>query len=397
MVSRHERRAQVRGWQRAVLVAFALGGFSLSSWATRLPAIRETLSLDNAQLGLALLAPTIGSALGLVAAPIMLRTSGARRALLVMLGAAATGIAVAGGAVWASSVAGFLVGLGIAGLGIGATDLLINIDGASVERLARRTLMPFLHAAWPAGAVLGAGIGAVCARLGIAPAAQLLGQAVLVVLAAVVLVRFVPSGSRGLRRRKDPGTTSRRRLSGVVDLRLLAIGVVMFAAEFGEGAANSWLSIAMRDALRQSEAFAAGVVGVYAAAQVLIRVAGGPLVDRFGRVTMIRACTALGALGVAAMALDLGVPLAVLGVLLWSVGVSMGFPLGMSAAAEGPDGARRASTVASVGYVANLVSPPLIGFLASGYDVLTAFWPIAGLFLLSAALAPAFRSSRRRT
>ena len=48
-----------------------------------------------------------------------------------------------------------------------------------------------------------------------------------------------------------------------------------------------------------------------------------------------------------------------LGVLLWAVGVSMGFPLGMSAAAEsGPDPAARISVVASIGYFANLAGPP---------------------------------------
>ncbi|MEG9247950.1 MFS transporter [Arthrobacter sp. Soc17.1.1.1] len=394
MPGREASRRGVRQWRNALLVAFALGGFALSSWATRLPALREDLALDNAQLGLVLLAPTIGSAVGLVGAPALLRLLGARTALLVTVVAMSVGMIVAGGGAGAASVPVFFAGLGIAGFGVGATDILINIDGAAVERLAHRSLLPLLHAAWPAGAVVGAGVGAVCAAAGVAPSVQLIALALIVLVAGVLMVRAVPAGSRGLRRRY--GTTSglRRRAGSVLDPRLVAIGAVMFAAEFGEGAANSWLSVAVRDAFGQPDAFAAGVVGVYAAAQVVIRVAGGPLVDRFGRVRVIRVTMGLGAAGVLLMVLDLGTAPGVAGIVLWSVGVSMGFPLGMSAAAEGPGGAARVSVVGSLGYIANLVSPPLIGFLASGFDILTAFWPLVGLFVVSVLLAPALRPLR---
>ncbi|MHA7262441.1 MFS transporter [Arthrobacter sp. TMN-37] len=395
MAAGEARRTALRDWRTALLVAFAVGGFALSSWATRLPAIRASLSLEHAELGLVLLAPTVGSAVGLAGAPVLLRAVGARWALLGMVSAAGVGMAIAGCAVGVGDVTGFLAGLGLAGFGIGAVDILINIDGATVERLAHRSLLPLLHAAWPAGAVVGAGLGAACAASGIPPQAQLLVQGLLVLAAGVVMVRAVPGGSRGLRRRRVLPAQRRVPIGRVLDARLLAVGVVMFAAEFGEGAANSWLSVAVRDAFEQSEAFAAAVVGVYAAAQVVVRVAGGPLVDRFGRAAVIRATTAVGSAGVLLIVLDLGVPAGVAGVVLWSVGVSMGFPLGMSAAAEGPNGPARVSAVAGLGYIANLISPPLIGFLAAGFDILTAFWPLVVLFALSAVLAPAFHAPQR--
>jgi MFS family permease len=127
---------------------------------------------------------------------------------------------------------------------------------------------------------------------------------------------------------------------------------------------------------------------------VVVRVAAGPLVDRFGRAAVIRWTSALGLAGVALFILDLGTVPLVIGVVLWSVGVSMGFPLGMSAAAEGDDPTARVTLVASVGYVAGFVGPPLIGLLAQGFGILPALWPVAVLFLVGALLAPAFRSRR---
>ena len=180
----------------------------------------------------------------------------------------------------------------------------------------------------------------------------------------------------------------------LIDGRLLAIGVVMLAAEFGEGAANGWISVVVRDALGQPETFAALAIAIYSAAQVVVRVAAGPLVDRFGRASMIRWTSILGLMGVVLFILDLGTVTLVVGVVLWSVGVSMGFPLGMSAAAEGNDPAARVALVASVGYVASFIGPPLIGLLAQGFGLLPALWPVAALFLVAAVLAPAL--TRRR-
>jgi cyanate permease len=51
--------------------------------------------------------------------------------------------------------------------------------------------------------------------------------------------------------------------------------------------------------------------------------------------------------------------------MLWGVGASLGFPVGMSAAADDPHGAAvRVSVVSSVGYTAFLAGPPLVGQLA---------------------------------
>ena len=382
-------------WLLAILGGFALGGFTLSSWAARLPSIRAGLDLGDAELGFVLLATTAGSGAGLVASRLLLGGGGARRSLAVAALAMAAGVGVVGVGVAVGSVPVLLVGFAIAGAGVGATDVLINIDGAVIERLSRRTLMPLMHAAWPAGAVVGAGVGAGCAALGITAEAQLIAQAVVIAVAGLVLVRAVPAGSRGTRRARRRRGQARARRAPHVDARLLAIGVVMLAAEFGEGAANGWISVAVRDAMGRPEAFAAAAIGIYAAAQVVVRVAAGPLVDRFGRAAMIRWTSALGLAGVVLFLLDLGTVTLVIGVVLWSVGVSMGFPLGMSAAAEGDDPTARVTLVASVGYVASFIGPPLIGLLAQGFGLLPALWPVAVLFLVAVLLAPAFAPRRR--
>ena len=171
-------------------------------------------------------------------------------------------------------------------------------------------------------------------------------------------------------------------------MRLLLIGVVMLGVELGEGSANSWLTLAVRNNHGQSAAVAALFFTVFATSEGLSRIFAGPVVDRLGRVRTVRLTTALGVVGIAAFILAGNPWIVLFGVVLWGVGVSMGFPLGMSAAAEsGPDPAARISVVASIGYFANLAGPPVVGALAQATGLLNALWVIVVLFVAAFAVA----------
>jgi len=76
--------------------------------------------------------------------------------------------------------------------------------------------------------------------------------------------------------------------------RLLMIGLVMLGVELGEGTSNSWLTLAVRDGHQQTDATAALFFTAFAIGETVARVAGGPLVDRIGRVRTVRITTAIG-------------------------------------------------------------------------------------------------------
>jgi predicted MFS family arabinose efflux permease len=282
----------------------------------------------------------------------------------------------------------------IVGLGIGTLDVLINVEGAAVERAAGRTLMPMMHAAWSIGVAAGSGIGAACAALGVSPAAQLIAEAVLIAAAALATAAGIPGGSRAPAGEppQDRGARLRQWLRGWLDWRLLLIGVVMLGVELGEGSAGNWLTLAARNGHGQAAAVAALFAAAFAASEAITRIFGGPIVDRLGRVRTIRVTTALGVVGVVLFILAGNPWIVLVGVVLWAVGVSMGFPLGMSAAAEsGPDPAARVSVVASIGYFANLAGPPAIGVLAQSVGLLNTLWLIVALFFAAFAAAGSFR------
>ena len=383
-----------RRWLSSITAAFGVGGVTIVSWGPRMPAIRAELGIGTGTIGLVLACGTVGAVGGLLASRPLLHRLGGRGAVMTALLVMASALVVMAVGVASSSVAVVAVGFLMVGLGIGALDVAINVEGAAIERATGRTLMPLMHAAWSGGAATGAGVGALCAAAGIGPAAQFVGLAVLIAAAGLVISRGIPATAP---RQANAGTgghragSVRRWLHGWTDRRLLLIGLVLLGVELGEGSANNWLSLAVKQSHAQSAALAALFLTVFAVSEATTRIVGGPLVDRFGRVLILRGTAALGVAGITLFILADSIWLVALGVVLWGAGVSMGFPLGLSAAAEGDDPAAQVSVASSIGYLANLLGPPVIGFLAASLGLLSALWLLAIMFLAAVAAAGALR------
>jgi MFS family permease len=245
--------------------------------------------------------------------------------------------------------------------------------------------------------VVGAGIGALAAWLAVAVVWHLLVIAIMIVIAVLVAIRYIPREADlgdevGEAPRIPFGERMRAALAVWADWRLILIGVVILGMAFGEGSANDWISLAVVDGHGQSNSMGAVVFGFFVAAMTIGRVAGGPVVDRIGRVAAIRITAGMGAVGLVLFILGGPLWLVVIGTVLWGLGVSLGFPLGMSAAADGAaNPAARVSAVAIIGYCAFLVGPPAIGFLGQHFGLLNALFLVLALLIASFLAASAER------
>ena len=101
---------------------------------------------------------------------------------------------------------------------------------------------------------------------------------------------------------------------------------------------------------------------------------------------------ALGILGLVLFILAPNEWLLYTGTVLWGLGASLGFPVGMSAAADDTkNAAARVSAVAMIGYFAFLVGPPVLGLLGEAWGILNALFLILALMVLAGLAAPAAR------
>ncbi len=87
-------------------------------------------------------------------------------------------------------------------------------------------------------------------------------------------------------------------------------------------------------------------------------------IDRYSRVTVVRASIVDGALGIGPVIFVDSDWVAGVSVILWGLGASLGFPRPFPPPAmPGYDAPTRVSVVATTGYLAFLVGPPLLGYL----------------------------------
>jgi MFS family permease len=380
--------------RNAVMLSFALNGFGFASWVSRIPEARHVLGLSNGGLGLLLLAVSVGSVTAMPTTGALINRWGAMRIVRLGVGCDSAGLAiVAVGVGVLESVPVAAGGLMLYGLGVGVWDVAMNVEGAAVEQRLGRTIMPRFHAGFSLGTVCGAVIGAATTALGVPLVWHLLAVAVFIaVLAQATTGWFLPRGAEVQALRDEDQRSS---LAAWLEPRTLLIGVMVLSLALTEGTANDWLAVALIDGYGTPRWL--GIVGfaLFVTAMTAGRLVGPVVLDRYGRVPVLWATMAAAGVGVVLIVVGELPALVVVGIVLWGLGASLGFPVGMSAAADDPvHAASRVSVVSTIAYTAFLAGPPLLGFLADHVGTLNALLAVAILLIPSALVVPAAREPR---
>jgi MFS family permease len=389
-------RTRVVSARTSVFVVFALAGLVFASWASRIADAKAALGLSAGELGLTLFAASVGSVTGLPLAGRISDRLGAARAVTLGMAVSLTGLLAVGLVV---DVRGPRVavaaGLFLIGLGVGVWDVSMNLEGAEVERHLGTSVMPHFHAAFSAGTVVSALVGSAMSWAGVPLTVHFLGAAAVAAgLAWWALKGFLP---RSAEHHEQARAARDRHRSAWLEPRTLLIGVVVFAAAFTEGTANDWLAVAFVEG-HELPAWA-GVLAfaTFLTFMTIARIVGTGLLDRHGRVLVLYGSFALAALG-AVMVIFGSEWLAFAGAAVWGVGAALGFPVGMSASADDAQrAAARMSVVATIGYVAFIAGPPVLGLLGDEVGVLHSLVVVGALAILALAVVPAVREPHRRT
>jgi MFS family permease len=362
-----DRRTLARA-RRGVMLTFIVGGFAFASFAARAPAVKESLGLKASGLGLLLVCLAIGAMVAMPLTGSLIHNVGPARAVGIGAALESTGYLTAGIGLLAHSVALTGVGLFVAGAGVSVWDVAMNVEGAAVERALRRSIMSRFHAGFSLGTVLGAAAGAAAAAIHLAVAAQIMGTAIVIaLLAAVGIAAYTHSKPAA---RAGGGKSRSLVLDAWRTPRTVIVGLMVLAFAFTEGVANDWTAVAFVSGLGASDATGALAYGAFVAAMTFGRVVGGPVIDRWGRVAVLRASALTAAVGVMLVVVAPVVPLAFVGSVLWGLGAALGFPTGMSAAADDESQAAiHVSVVSAIGYSAFLAGPPIVGFLGDHFGV----------------------------
>lgn len=364
----------------AIYLTFFVCGFILAAWVSRIPAIKQSLGLNTAELGLVLLGAPVGLVLAMPLTGWLIAHWGSRPVLtfaslsncfsLPLLALAPNG--------WTLALALFVFGFTNA-----AMDISMNAQAVEAEKRSARPIMSSFHALFSLGGLVGAALGGAAAAAGMEPLpffTWMTAVSVLLMLWAIwylIQVRPTPSGPRFVWPR------------GV----LLGLGLIVFCTGLGEGAVADWSAVFMKQVVGSSEAVAALAFSAFSVAMVVGRLTGDALTHRFGPVALARAGGLLAAAGFVTTLIATRPEVAMLGFVMVGLGYCALFPLAFSAAGRVPGvepGVALAS-VATLGYLGFLAGPPVIGLIAHATSLRVSFALVAGLAVVIALLAGLLR------
>lgn len=381
------------GAREALFSAFFLSGFFMATWITRTPAIREGLGLTLAEMGLVLFGLSMGSLPGLFVAAPLVHRFGPKPLIIAGELLTVTGILTAGTPFFFDfgGIGPFVCAAGLAQVGFGSVflDIALNVAGAAIEVRSGRPVLTSLHGFFSFGEAIGAFFGFGAVAFGVAPMEHFLIVALLMLIPfALSLTRMAEitrlveeSSEKAAPKEKTEGKSSS---GSVVTGALLAAAAAVFAVALCEGSANDWLPILLRETVGATTTFSALAFAIFAACLAAVRFTGTFWLRRFGRGTVLRASAVIALVGLAIVITMSWAPAVILGVVLWSAGAALGFPVALSAGAamEGAgDPAKKMSILSSAGYAAFLAGPPTLGFIGE-HAGLPAALAVAALFLL---------------
>lgn len=366
---------------RATRLIFLVSGIGMAAWAPMVPYAKARLGLDDASLGLLLLAFGGGSMVAMPLVGWLTHCCGSRRVIGVgglLLCLALPLLTIAPGAV---ALAAVLLYFGAA---LGAVDVAMNAHAVGVERCAGRPMMSGFHGLFSVGGLCGALGMSVLLAWGL----PLLVAAVIVaLLLAVVVLTQWPS----LIDEIDETNNGADRVPAFAMPRgiVLVLGLLCFISFLAEGAMLDWSAVFLRE-LRGFDAATAGIgYAGFSVAMALVRLTGDRIVARLGPVLTVRLGACVAAAGFLLASLVAWPPAALIGFALIGLGAANIVPVMFGAAGRLPGASPGISlaTVTMLGYAGLLSGPALIGFIAQASNLPVAFAAVAGLLLLTAAAA----------
>lgn len=381
-------RQEVRIWYRAVLGLFFASGLVVSALLTRLPDLAQGLGLSSGPLGLLLLGMTLGSFCAVSFSGAIVARFGAIRSIAAAYTVTVSGMLLIGAGVHRSSLLLTLLGLILQGLGSAISNVASNVQGAANERALGRYVTPIMHGFFSIGTVVGAAAGTLDALLGLPFWLHMTYLALIVALLVIFSLRLCQDENYGqatVESREQQ--TSYRVRDAWRDKQTILIGLFVLGMALAEGSANDWVALALVQDYGADGSLASLGYFSFVLAMTLGRFGGTALLNRFGRVPVLRLTSSLALIGLALFILAPNLPLGFTGLVIWGLGASLGFPTGMSAASDDPaKAAVRVSVVSTIGYAAFLGGPPLLGLLGEHFGVRNGLAAVLLFVLLSLLL-----------
>lgn len=351
------------------MALFALQPMAFGAWLAMIPYIKETLELSKGQLAVALLGMPVALIPTLQLASRVVAKIGPRKTFAFLLPIQTVFALLP---FLATSIPTLFGALAMLGATVAFLEVALNTYAGRLEKAESLNIMSRCHGFW----ALGVGIGSFLATFlfGIGP------MLAVFVICAASAAAGVWAGLKlpQLAGEEDAAQAKPRKLSQMPKA-LFIIAMFVFTISLAEGAMADWAAVYLAERWGGGAEDAGIAVTVFAGFLAGGRFIGDYMKGRLGSRGVARLTVGLALIGVCCLTLTSSVPFTFVGFALIGLGVSIGFPLGVSAAASLDDSheAQNIATMAMIAMSAFLFGPPLIGLVSEAFSLRVAF---LGLF-----------------
>ena len=376
--------------RKGLLATFFFMGVVSMAWVARIPEIRDANGLNNGQLGLILIASTIGAILGAQLAGRLVHSYGTKAVIRVAIIIMPIGLILMG---FSTSPITLIFGLFIMGIGYSSMDIASNTQAVVIEKLLGRRVMSTFHALWSSGAFATTVLGGSIAKH-VSPRDNLVSVGIVCFFLFIPAVRMLLTADQDEHSGGEEETDAKIPFFGKSVLPLWGMGIGLLGGLIAEGAASDWGAILLRDDMGVGIGVNASAFAVFSLAMITARFMGDRALDYFGPRKTVLYGGYLGGIGLGA-GIAIGVPLSdtqpILALIIVNIGfacagIGIGpmFPAYILAASEVP-GIASSIAIARVGVIGlagYFIGPSITGALAQWLTLPVAMmYPVLMLLL----------------
>lgn len=370
----HLKTFKTHAASQATAATFAASGSIFGAWAAMIPFIKEKFQLDEAQLGILLLALPIGVTLmNPFSVPLLHRFGAARLSSWMTVASASLFVLpVSMPTVWLCGCVLF-----VAGAAFSTLNVAMNTCASQIEQVEKLKNISACHGFWSAGAWLGSAVAGLALGLGATHFRVVFVQAILLTLVAFLIkenLKKVPDDPH-----HEQAADAPAKGFSMPNAALWVLISISLCTNLTEGTMNDWSAVFLREVVGTSESLASWGFSSYAFCMAAGRFLGDGIIARFGDGRALRGCGIIAATGFLLPIFFQNVPASLLGFGMIGAGVSLGAPILYASAARVPGMAKGAglavlNTFAMLGF---LGGPAAIGFLAKIFSLPMAFGMVA--------------------
>jgi len=380
---------QLRRARIALTVTFITNGLISGTLVSRLPDMKSTLHLTNAQLGTSLLCVSVAMFFFMTFISRLVSRIGSGPSTV----SGASALTVVFPFVGVLSSEHFLwVAFFFYGIVLTLQDVSMNSHAVTLEHLAKKRIMTVLHATWSMGTLASVALGGIIAQLGVSVFWHFTGVAAFVLTAIWIVRPWLLPASADQHPVEKKGEVKKTSSLRHLPFILIALGLFGLFEQIGEGAAGDWGGVLARDSYHQSHLLATTPYFLFAISMVIGRLFGDRLATKFSSRYLLVANGSLIAIGLGVGMVINNIVGESFGFLLLGLGGSTVIPLLFSAAGR----AARTNTktnikpsaalafVTTIAYSGFLIGPPTVGYLA---DSISLHWALEVPAVLGALFA----------